>query len=100
MTNAPLSGILLHKISTADGEGIPGVSFILYGSGHNPIDQQTTDDRGYAWFEDLPASGRFYLRELENEGYIPDTQERTVYVKAGEVRRLNGRIPPSQGRSR
>ena len=61
MTNAPLSGILLHKISTADGEGIPGVSFILYGSGHNPIDQQTTDDRGYAWFEDLPASGRFYL---------------------------------------
>lgn len=48
VTNAPLSGILLHKISTADGEGIPGVSFILYDSGHNPIDQQTTDDRGYA----------------------------------------------------
>ena len=48
VTNAPLSGILLHKISTADGKGIPGVSFILYDSGHNPIDQQTTDDRGYA----------------------------------------------------
>ena len=47
VTNAPLSGILLHKISTADGKGIPGVSFILYDSGHNPIDQQTTDDRGY-----------------------------------------------------
>ena len=52
VTNAPLSGILLHKISTADGKGIPGVSFILYDSGHNPIDQQTTDDRGCAWFED------------------------------------------------
>lgn len=46
VTNAPMSGILLHKISTADGKGIPGVSFILYDSGHNPIDQQTTDDRG------------------------------------------------------
>ena len=71
VTNAPLSGILLHKISTADGEGIPGVSFILYDSSHNPIDQQTTDDRGYAWFEDLTSSGRYYLRELENEGYSP-----------------------------
>ena len=85
VTNAPLSGILLHKVSTADGKGIPGVSFILYDSGHNPIDQQITDDRGYAWFEDLTVSGRYYLRELENEGYIPDTQLRTVYVKAGET---------------
>ena len=85
VTNAPLSGILLHKVSTADGKGIPGVSFILYDSGHNPIDQQTTDDRGYAWFENLTVSGRYYLRELENEGYIPDTQLRTVYVKAGET---------------
>ena len=97
VTNAPLSGILLHKISTADGEGIPGVSFILYDSGHNPIDQQTTDDRGYAWFEDLPASGRFYLRELENEGYIPDTQERTVYVKAGEVTEVEWENTPITG---
>ena len=40
--NEAVSGILVHKISTADGEGIPGVSFILYDSGHNPIDQQTT----------------------------------------------------------
>ena len=27
----------------------------------------------------------YYLRELENEGYIPDTQLRTVYVKAGMI---------------
>lgn len=94
VTNAPLSGILLHKISTADGKGIPGVSFILYDSGHNPIDQQTTDDRGYAWFEDLTVSGRYYLRELENEGYIPDTQERTVYVKAGETTKVTWKNTP------
>ena len=97
VTNAPLSGILLHKISTADSEGIPGVSFILYDSGHNPIDQQTTDDRGYAWFEDLTESGRYYLRELENEGYIPDTQLRTVYVKAGEVTEIEWENTPITG---
>lgn len=97
VTNAPLSGILLHKISTADGKGIPGVSFILYDSGHNPIDQQTTDDRGYAWFEDLTESGRYYLRELENEGYIPDTQLRTVYVKAGEVTEVEWENTPITG---
>ena len=97
VTNAPLSGILLHKISTADGKGIPGVSFILYDSGHNLIDQQTTDDRGYAWFEDLTVSGRYYLRELENEGYIPDTQERTVYVKAGETTKVTWKNTPITG---
>ena len=97
VTNAPLSGILLHKVSTADGKGIPGVSFILYDSGHNPIDQQTTDDRGYAWFEDLTESGRYYLRELENEGYIPDTQERTVYVKTGETTKVTWKNTPITG---
>ena len=97
VTNAPMSGILLHKISTADGKGIPGVSFILCDSGQNPIDQQTTDDRGYAWFEDLIESGRYYLRELENEGYIPDTQLRTVYVKAGETTLVEWENTPITG---
>ena len=75
---------LAGKISTADGKGIPGVSFILYDSSHNPIGQYTSDDRGYVYIEDL-ESGRYYLRELENEGYVPDTQKKTVYVKSGET---------------
>ena len=95
--NEAISGILVHKISTADGKGIPGVSFILYDSGHNPIDQQATDDRGYAWFEDLEGGGRYYLRELENEGYIPDTQLRTVYVKAGETTLVEWENTPITG---
>ena len=71
VTNAPISGILLHKISTADGEGIPGVSFILYDSGHNPIDQQTTDDRGYAWFEGLTESGTILSARTGKRGLYP-----------------------------
>ena len=82
--NEAISGILLHKTDSTTGNGIYGVSFILYDSTDTPIDQQTTDDRGYAWFEDLPA-GRYSLRELENEGYVPDTQRKTVYVKSGET---------------
>ena len=79
VTNKAISGILIHKVDSATGEGIYGVSFILYDSGNNPIAQETSDDRGYVRFENLTA-GRFYLRELENEGYIPDTQKKTVYV--------------------
>ena len=94
--NDPISGILIHKVSTADGKGIPGVSFILYDSGHTPIDQQTSDDRGYVRFEGLTA-GRYYLRELENEGYIPDAQERTVYVKAGETTQVKWENTPITG---
>ena len=69
VTNKAISGILIHKVDSATGEGIYGVSFILYDSGNNPIAQETSDDRGYVRFENLTA-GRYYLRELENEGYI------------------------------
>ena len=51
----------------------------------------------YAWFEDLTESGRYYLRELENEGYIPDTQLRTVYVKAGETTLVEWENTPITG---
>ena len=40
--------------------------------------------RLYVYIEDLEA-GRYYLQELENEGYVPDTQKKTVYVKSGET---------------
>ena len=84
VTNKAISGILIRKVDSATGEGIYGVSFILYDIGNNPIAQETSDDRGYVRFEGL-EDGRYYLRELENEGYIPDTQKKTVYVKSGET---------------
>ena len=84
MTTEAERGILIHKTDATTGKGIYGISFILYDSGHNPIDQQTSDDRGYVRFEGLEA-GRYYLRELDNEGYVPDIQLKTVYVKSGEA---------------
>lgn len=96
ITNKAISGILLHKVNAVTGEGIPGVSFILYDSGNNPIAQETSDDRGYVRFEGL-EDGRYYLRELENEGYIPDTQKKTVYVKSGETTEIEWKNTPITG---
>ena len=96
ITNKAISGILLHKVNAVTGEGIPSVSFILYDSGNNPIAQETSDDRGYVRFENLTA-GRYYLRELENEGYIPDTQKKTVYVKSGESTEIEWQNTPITG---
>ena len=96
VTNKAISGILIHKVNAVTGEGIYGVSFILYDSGNNPIAQETSDDRGYVRFENLTA-GRYYLRELENEGYIPDTQKKTVYIKSGETTEVEWKNTPVTG---
>ena len=96
ITNKAISGILIHKVNAVTDEGIPGVSFILYDSGNDPIAQETSDDRGYVRFENLTA-GRYYLRELENESYIPDTQKKTVYVKSGETTEIEWKNTPVTG---
>jgi len=96
VTNKAISGILIHKVNAITGEGIYGVSFLLYDSGNNPIAQETSDDRGYVRFEGL-EDGRYYLRELENEGYIPDTQKKTVYVKSGETTEVEWKNTPITG---
>ena len=96
VTNKAISGILIHKVNAITGEGIYGVSFILYDASNNPIEQETSDDRGYAYFEDLSA-GRYYLRELENEGYVCDTQKKTVYVKSGETTEVEWENTPITG---
>lgn len=96
VTNKAISGILIHKVNAITGEGIPGVSFLLYDSGNNPIAQETSDDRGYVRFEGL-EDGRYYLRELENEGYIPDTQKKTVYVRSGETTEVEWKNTPITG---
>ena len=96
VTNQPISGILIHKVDP-DGEGIPGVVFLLYDSNRKPICQYTSDDRGYVYIDDLTSSGRFYLRELENDGYIVDDQLKTVYVQAGKVTEVEWENTPITG---
>ena len=96
ITNQAMSGILIHKTDSTTGEGIYGVTFLLYDSTNTPIGQYTSDDRGYVYIENL-ESGRYYLRELENEGYVPDTQKKTVYVKSGETTEIEWENTPITG---
>lgn len=94
--NAAFSGILIHKTSSVTGEGLYGVTFLLYDDTNTPIGQYTSDDRGYVYIENL-ESGRYYLRELENEGYVPDTERKTVYVKSGETTLVEWENTPITG---
>lgn len=96
VTNKAFSGILIHKVDP-DGRGIPGVTFLLYDSGKNPIGQYTSDNRSYVYIDDLTESGRYYLRELENEGYVPDTELKTVYVKSGRTTEITWENIPITG---
>lgn len=83
--NKALSGILIHKIDSTTGEGIYGVTFLLYDGNKNPMGQYESDQDGYVYITDLEKSGRYYIRELENEGYHVDKQLKTVYVTAGKT---------------
>ena len=97
ITNKAFSGILLHKTDSVTGKGIYGVTFLLYDSSNKPIGQYTSDNSGYVYIEDLPDSGRYYLKELENEGYLVDTEMKTVYVTAGETTLVEWKNTPITG---
>lgn len=75
---------IIHKIDSTTGEGIYGVTFLLYDGNKNPMGQYESDQDGYVYITDLEKSGRYYIRELENEGYHVDKQLKTVYVTAGK----------------
>lgn len=62
VTNKKLSGIVIHKIDSATGEGIYGVKFVLYDANKKPIGEYTSDDEGYIYIDEIPGglSGRFY----------------------------------------
>ena len=97
VTNKAISGILIHKVNAITGEGICGVSFLLYDGNHRPIGEYSSDQRGYVYIDNLTESGRYYLRELENEGYVSDTELKTVYVRSGEVTELTWENTPICG---
>lgn len=95
--NKSLSGILIHKIDSNTGEGIYGVTFLLYDSNKTPIGQYESDQDGWVYITGLTESGRYYIRELENEGYNVDTQMKTVYVSAGRTVEIEWENEPVTG---
>ena len=97
ITNKAFSGILLYKTDSVTGKGISGVTFLLYDSANKSIGQYTTDNTGYIYIEDLTVSGRYFLKKMENKGYIVDTELKTVYVTAGETTLVEWKNTPITG---
>ena len=95
--NKALSGILIHKIDSTTGEGIYGVTFLLYDGNKTPMGQYESDQDGYVYITDLEKSGRYYIRELENEGYHVGKQLKTVYVTAGKTIEIEWENEPVTG---
>ena len=72
------------------------MTFLLYDSNNTPIGQYTSDDRGYVYIEDLEA-GRYYLRELENEGMSRTPEENRLCEVWRDHPELSGRTLPITG---
>ena len=86
ITNRKAGSILIHKIDASTGDGIYGVTFVVYDSGRNPIMEITTDQDGYAYVDKNLTAGKYYIRELEAaDGYILDKQYKSVYVSPGKT---------------
>ena len=88
VTNAPFSGIIIHKVNSVTGEGIYDVKFLVYDQNKNPIGEYSTDDNGYIYIDDLTVQGKgkLFIRELEAApGYELDKEYKTVYVQPGKT---------------
>ncbi len=100
VTNAPFSGIIIHKVNSVTGDGIYNVKFLVYDQNKNPIGEYATDDRGYIYIDDLTVQGkgRLYIRELEAApGYELDKEYKTVYVQPGKTVEIEWKNTPITG---
>lgn len=98
LTNARVSGISIHKIDSVTGWGIYGVKFMVYDHNSWPVEQLVTDQNGYAYTETPLTEGRYYVREIEAaEGYLPDNQDKSIYVSSGRVATIEWKNTPITG---
>lgn len=97
LTNKKTCSILIHKVDADTGKGIYGAVFLIYDSGKNPITQVTTDQDGYAHVDKELTAGKYFVKELENDGYEVDGQTKTVYVEAGETSEVTWKNSSEKG---
>ena len=100
VTNAPFSGIIIHKVNSVTGEGIYDVKFLLYDQNKNPIGEYSTDNEGYIYIDDLTVQGKgkLFIRELEAApGYELDKEYKTIYVQPGKTIEIEWENTPITG---
>ena len=84
ITNRQTGSALIHKVDSLTGEGIYGVTFLLSDAKGNPVGTYQSDNEGYVYIDQDLADGKYTIREIEcADGYILDTQPKTIYVQYG-----------------
>ena len=84
ITNRQTGSAIIHKIDSVTGKGIFGVKFLLSDAKRNPVGTYESDNEGYVYVDGGLADGKYTIREIEcAEGYILDTQPKTIYVEYG-----------------
>ena len=84
ITNRQTGSAIIHKIDSVTGKGIYGVKFLLSDAKGNPVGTYESDNEGYVYVDGGLADGKYTIREIEcADGYILDTQPKTIYVEYG-----------------
>ena len=84
ITNRQTGSAIIHKIDSVTGKGIYGVKFLLSDAKGNPVGTYQSDNEGYVYIDQGLADGKYTIREIEcADGYILDTQPKTIYVQYG-----------------
>ena len=84
ITNRQAGSAIIHKIDSVTGKGIFGVKFLLSDAKGNPVGTYESDNEGYVYVDGGLADGKYTVREIEcADGYILDTQPKTIYVEYG-----------------
>lgn len=84
ITNRQPGSAIIHKIDSVTGKGIYGVKFLLSDAKGNPVGVYESDNEGYVYVDGGLADGKYTIREIEcADGYILDTQPKTIYVEYG-----------------
>ena len=100
VTNAPFSGIIIHKVDSITGAGIYDVKFLVYDQNKKPIGEYSTDNSGYIYIDDLTVQGKgkLFIRELEAApGYELDKEYKTVYLQPGKTIEIEWKNTPITG---
>ena len=83
--NHKAAGLIIHKIDKDTKAGIYSAVFLLYDATMRPLMQLTTDQNGYIHVDQELEPGKYFLREMSCEGYVVDTQLKTLYIAAGKT---------------
>ncbi len=96
--NTKGSSALIHKVDSVTGKGIYGVTFLLSDANGNPVGTYQSDNNGYVYIDKELTDGRYTIREIEcAEGYILDTQPKTIYIEYGGCKTVEWKNTPITG---